>query len=89
MGYLGVMSEFDDAEVAFRLREEIARQRLSRARLAEAARVSVSTLEKALSGRRRFTLATVVRLGCWLAACSLSAGGFPPECVSICIHYAH
>ncbi len=62
MGYQGLMSEFDDAEVAFRLREEIARQRLSRARLAESARVSVSTLEKALSGRRRFTLATVVRL---------------------------
>ena len=62
MGYQGLMSDFDDAEVAFRLREEIARQRLSRARLAESARVSVSTLEKALSGRRRFTLATVVRL---------------------------
>ena len=62
MGYHTLMSEFDDAEVAFRLREEIARQRLSRARLAEAARVSVSTLEKALSGRRRFTLATIVRL---------------------------
>ena len=62
MGYHTPMSEFDDAEVAFRLREEIARQRLSRARLAEAARVSVSTLEKALSGRRRFTLATIVRL---------------------------
>lgn len=62
MGYQALMSEFDDAEVAFRLREEIARQRLSRARLAEAARVSISTLEKALSGRRRFTLATIVRL---------------------------
>lgn len=62
MGYHTLMSDFDDAEVAFRLREEIARQRLSRARLAEAARLSVSTLEKALSGRRRFTLATIVRL---------------------------
>lgn len=62
MGYQALMSDFDDAEVAFRLREEIARQRLSRARLADAARVSISTLEKALSGRRRFTLATVVRL---------------------------
>ncbi|MHA7819288.1 MAG: helix-turn-helix domain-containing protein [Erythrobacter sp.] len=56
------MSDFDDVEVAFRLREEIARQRLSRARLAQEARLSVSTLEKALSGRRRFTLATIVRL---------------------------
>jgi len=62
MGYEGMMSDFDNAEIAFRLREEIARQRLSRARLADAARLSVSTLEKALSGRRRFTLATVVRL---------------------------
>ncbi|WP_299191347.1 helix-turn-helix transcriptional regulator [uncultured Erythrobacter sp.] len=56
------MSDFDNAAVAFRLREEIARRRLSRARLAESARLSVSTLEKALSGRRRFTLATIVRL---------------------------
>lgn len=62
MGYEGVMSDFDHAEIAFRLREEIARQRLSRARLADAARLSISTLEKALSGRRRFTLATIVRL---------------------------
>ncbi|WP_234027243.1 helix-turn-helix transcriptional regulator [Erythrobacter sp. KY5] len=56
------MSDFDSEEVATRLREEIARQRLSRARLAENARLSISTLEKTLSGRRRFTLATVVRL---------------------------
>ena len=62
MGYAALMSDFDNAAVAFRLREEIARRRLSRARLAESARLSVSTLEKALSGRRRFTLATIVRL---------------------------
>lgn len=62
MGYQALMSEFDNADVAFRLREEIARQRWSRARLAEEARLSLSTLEKALSGRRRFTLATIVRL---------------------------
>lgn len=62
MGYLGLMSDFDHAQVAFRLREEIARRRLSRAGLAETARVSISTLEKALSGRRPFTLATIVRL---------------------------
>ncbi len=62
MGYQGFMSDFDNASVAFRLREEIARQRLSRAGLADAARLSISTLEKALSGRRRFTLATIVRL---------------------------
>lgn len=56
------MSDFDNAEVAFRLREEIARRRLSRARLAENAKLSISTLEKAMSGRRPFTLATIVRL---------------------------
>lgn len=42
--------------------EELARRRLSRQQLADAARISVSTLEKALSGRRPFTLATLVRL---------------------------
>lgn len=62
MGYAGLMSDFDNAQVAFRLKEEIARRRLSRAGLAESARLSISTLEKALSGRRRFTLATIVRL---------------------------
>lgn len=62
MGYAGLMSDFDNEDVAFRLREEIARRRLSRAGLAESARLSISTLEKALSGRRRFTLATIVRL---------------------------
>ena len=62
MGYAGFMSDFDNAEVAFRLREEIARRRLSRARLAERAKLSVSTLEKAIAGRRPFTLATIVRL---------------------------
>jgi transcriptional regulator with XRE-family HTH domain len=42
--------------------EELARRRLSRQQLADAARISLSTLEKALSGRRPFTLATMVRL---------------------------
>jgi hypothetical protein len=35
---------------------------LSRQWLADAARISISTLEKALSGRRPFTLGTVIRL---------------------------
>lgn len=48
--------------VALMVREELARRRLSRQWLADEARVSLSTLEKALSGRRPFTLATVVRL---------------------------
>ena len=52
----------DHAAVAHLLREEIARRRISRQALADMARVSLSTLEKALSGSRPFTLATVVRL---------------------------
>ncbi len=48
--------------VAIRVREEIARRRLSRQAVADTAGVSLSTLEKALSGRRPFTLATLVRL---------------------------
>ena len=55
----------DDAEaemIARRVREELARRRLSRQALADMARISISTLEKALSGRRAFTLTTVIRL---------------------------
>jgi len=48
--------------VALVVREELARRRLSRQWLADEAKVSLSTLEKALAGRRPFTLATVVRL---------------------------
>jgi transcriptional regulator with XRE-family HTH domain len=48
--------------IAHRVREELARRRLSRQALADMARISISTLEKALSGRRAFTLATVIRL---------------------------
>lgn len=48
--------------VSMIVREELARRRLSRQWLADEARVSLSTLEKALSGRRPFTLSTVVRL---------------------------
>lgn len=49
-------------EVAGKVREELARRRISRQALADMARISISTLEKALSGRRSFTLATVIRL---------------------------
>jgi transcriptional regulator with XRE-family HTH domain len=48
--------------VATLVREELARRRLSRQQLADEARISISTLEKALGGRRPFTLATTVRL---------------------------
>ncbi|QAY75725.1 helix-turn-helix transcriptional regulator [Sphingosinicella sp. BN140058] len=57
--------EFDLGQsnaVATKVREELARRRRSRQWLADEARISISTLEKALSGRRPFTLGTVVRL---------------------------
>lgn len=53
---------FDNDTLAERVREEIARRHLSRQALAANARISLSTLEKALSGRRPFTLASIVRL---------------------------
>ncbi|GJD99864.1 helix-turn-helix domain-containing protein [Methylobacterium isbiliense] len=56
------LSEGESREVARAVREALARQRLSRQGLADAARISLSTLEKALAGRRPFTLATLVRL---------------------------
>lgn len=48
--------------VAVKVREELARRRMSRQQLAETARISLSTLEKTLNGSRPFTLATLVRL---------------------------
>src|SRR3954453_5934827 len=48
--------------VALLVREELARRRLSRQWLADEAKGSLSTLEKALAGSRPFTLQTVVRL---------------------------
>lgn len=56
------MEEAEAQMIARRVREELARRRMSRQALADMARVSISTLEKALSGRRAFTLATVIRL---------------------------
>ncbi|HJZ20079.1 MAG TPA: helix-turn-helix transcriptional regulator, partial [Bradyrhizobium sp.] len=49
-------------QIADTVREEIARRRISRQSLAELAKLSLSTLEKVLGGRRPFTLATLVRL---------------------------
>src|SRR5688572_22963957 len=47
---------------ARKVREELARRRISRQALADLARISISTLEKALSGQRPFTIATIIRL---------------------------
>jgi transcriptional regulator with XRE-family HTH domain len=54
-----------------RVREELARRRITRQRLADDARISVSTLEKALSGERALTLATRLRVE---AALGIGAG---------------
>jgi hypothetical protein len=58
----GELSVEGSESVALVVREELARRRQSRQWLADEAKVSLSTLEKALAGRRPFTLATVVRL---------------------------
>jgi transcriptional regulator with XRE-family HTH domain len=56
------LSPEQSRQVAELIREEIARRRISRQTLAEQAKLSLSTLEKVLGGRRPFTLATMVRL---------------------------
>src|SRR5215469_16813478 len=65
--------------IATQIREELARRRMSRQLLADQAKISISTLEKALSGRRPFTLATTIRieeaLGLTLRGKSAGSGG--------------
>ncbi|MDE2378796.1 helix-turn-helix transcriptional regulator [Bradyrhizobium sp.] len=56
------LSDEQSREIAETIREELAKRRISRQALAEQARLSLSTLEKVLGGRRPFTLATTVRL---------------------------
>jgi len=56
------LSETQSQAAAQLVLEELARRRMSRKRLAADARISLSTLEKALNGNRGFTLATLVRL---------------------------
>jgi transcriptional regulator with XRE-family HTH domain len=56
------LSAEQSRQVAETVREEIARRRMSRQWLADQAKLSLSTLEKALGGRRPLTLATIVRL---------------------------
>ena len=55
------LSDEQSREIAETIREELARRRISRQTLAEQAKLSLSTLEKVLGGRRPFTLATTVR----------------------------
>jgi transcriptional regulator with XRE-family HTH domain len=56
------LSDTSSQHAARRVREEIARRRISRQALADMARISLSTLEKALTGTRPFTLATLLRI---------------------------
>jgi transcriptional regulator with XRE-family HTH domain len=79
--------------IAGRVREELARRRLSRQALADLAKISISTLEKALAGSRPFTLATTIRLeealGAPLRAPPRSASqGLAPEALGAYSHPA-
>src|SRR3954462_529748 len=56
------LSDEQSRSVAAMIREELARRRISRKGLADQAKISISTLEKALAGRRPFTLTTTIRL---------------------------
>jgi transcriptional regulator with XRE-family HTH domain len=56
------LSPEENRAISAAIREELAKRRLTRQHLADLAKLSLSTLEKALSGQREFTLATVVRL---------------------------
>ena len=56
------LSPEENRAISSNIREELAKRRLTRQHLADKAKLSLSTLEKALAGQRPFTLATVVRL---------------------------
>src|SRR3954463_16741474 len=56
------LKDAESREFGRRVREEIARRRMSRQALADMAKISLSTLEKALAGTRPFTLATTLRI---------------------------
>ena len=75
------LSAEQSRQVAETIREEIARRRISRQTLAEQAKLSLSTLEKVLGGRRPFTLATTVRLEQALGVSLRKALDGPPAAV--------
>jgi transcriptional regulator with XRE-family HTH domain len=76
------LSAEQSRQVADTIREEIARRRISRQALAEQAKLSLSTLEKVLGGRRPFTLATTVRLEQALGVSLRKQQGAPPAAVA-------
>src|SRR6185437_8682295 len=68
------LSERENRDVSARVREQLARKRMSRQHLADEAKISISTLEKPLNGSRPFTLATLVRLEAALGIALRPAG---------------
>ena len=70
----GELIEAEANEVGRRVREEIARRRISRQALADMARISLSTLEKALAGTRPFTLSARSRIEILWASLGPTAG---------------
>lgn len=68
------LSAEDNRVISTVIREELARRRMTRAGLADGAKLSLSTLEKAMAGQRPFTLATVVRLEAALGMTLRKAG---------------
>ena len=56
------LKDAESREFGRRVREELARRRVSRQALADMSKISLSTLEKALAGARPFTLASKVRI---------------------------
>lgn len=56
------LTAVQNEQIADRIREALAKRRISRKTLAVEARISVSTLEKAMAGDRPFSLASVMRI---------------------------
>jgi transcriptional regulator with XRE-family HTH domain len=71
------------SSATLRIKEELARKRMSRATLADLAKISLSSLEKGLSGRRNFTDQTLIRiegvLGLRLRNTRLGPGVIAPD----------
>jgi transcriptional regulator with XRE-family HTH domain len=57
-----VMASRETSPVALMIKEALARHRMSRAKLAAEAKISLSALEKGLSGQRSFSDSAVIRL---------------------------
>ena len=77
------LSAEQSRQIADTIREEIARRRISRQSLAELAKLSLSTLEKVLGGRRPFTLATTVRLEQALGVSLRKTADAPPPVAAL------